>query len=90
MLPVQASPRQSAFWVFIHTGATVLAALMLAGQPALGWIYFIPVGIASIDLMARNVRLLARPDGKQAFSLFKASNLYLALVLLMICVGAVV
>jgi protoheme IX farnesyltransferase len=90
MLPVQTSPRQAAFWVSIHTGATVLAALMLAGHSALGWIYFIPVGIASIDLMVRNLRLLARPDGKRAMSLFKATNLYLALVLLMICVDTLV
>ena len=90
MLPVQTSPRQAAFWVFVHTGATVLAALMLAAHPTLGWIYFIPVAIASIDLMVRNVRLLAHPDGKQALSLFKASNLYLALILLMICVDALV
>ena len=88
MLPVQTSPRQAAFWVFVHTGATVLAALMLAGHQALSLIYLIPVGIASIDLMARNIRLLVHPDGKHALSLFKASNLYLALVLLMICVTA--
>jgi protoheme IX farnesyltransferase len=90
MLPVQASPRLSAFWVFIHTGATILAALMLAGHDALSWIYLIPVAIASIDLMVRNVRLLAHPDGKQAFSLFKASNLYLGLILLMICLEALI
>lgn len=90
MLPVQTSPRQSAFWVFVHTGATVFAALMLGGHSALSWIYLIPVGIASVDLMARNIRLLARPEGKRALSLFKASNLYLALVLLMICVDALV
>jgi protoheme IX farnesyltransferase len=88
MLPVQTGPRQSAFWVLLHTGATALAALMLAAHPALGWVYFIPVGLATLDLMVRNARLLARPDGKQALSLFHASNLYLAIVLLMICVEA--
>jgi len=41
-----------------------------------------------LDLVARNVRLLAEPTAKRAFALFKASNLYLALVLLMICVDA--
>ena len=90
MLPVRTSPRGAAFWVFIHTGATVLAALMLAGHQALSLIYLVPVGIASIDLMARNIRLLVHPDGKHALSLFKASNLYLALVLLMICVNVMV
>jgi protoheme IX farnesyltransferase len=90
MLPVQTSPRHAALWVFVHTGATVLAALLLAGHNALSWIYFVPVGLASIDLMVRNVRLLVHPDGKQAFSLFKASNLYLALILLMICVNGLI
>jgi protoheme IX farnesyltransferase len=89
MLPVQTSPRHAAFWVSIHTAATALAALVLAGDPALGWIYFIPVAVATVDLMVRNVRLLIRPTGKQALSLFKASNIYLALVLLMICVDVV-
>jgi protoheme IX farnesyltransferase len=89
MLPVQTSPRQAAFWVLVHTGATVLAALMLAGHDALGWIYFIPVSIASVDLIARNIRLLIHPDGKLALSLFKASNLYLAIILMMICLDAV-
>ncbi|GAB4541982.1 MAG: hypothetical protein Kow0063_33380 [Anaerolineae bacterium] len=90
MLPVRTGPRQAAAWVFVHTGATALAALVLASHPALSWVYFVPVAIASIDLVVRNVRLLARPDGKLALSLFKASNLYLALVLLMICVDVLI
>lgn len=90
MLPVRISPRQAAGWVLLHTGATALAALMLAAHPALGWLYLIPVSAATVDLLIRNVRLLARPEAKQAFSLFKASNLYLALILLMICVDVVV
>jgi protoheme IX farnesyltransferase len=90
MLPTRTGPRQAAAWVLVHTGATALAALMLAAHPALGWVYFIPVGLATLDLMVRNARLLARPDGKQALSLFHASNLYLAIVLLMICVEAIV
>ena len=89
MLPVRTTPRQAAFWVLVHTGTTALAALLLAGHAALGWLYFVPVGLASLDLMVRNVRLLTQPDGKLALSLFKASNLFLALVLLMICIDAV-
>jgi heme O synthase-like polyprenyltransferase len=90
MLPTQASPRASAWWVALHTAATAFAALMLAGRPALGWIYFVPVAVATLDLTVRNARLLARPEGKQALSLFKASNLYLALILLMVCVAPLV
>ena len=47
-------------------GATALAALMLAFHPALGWLYLIPVGVVTIDLMIRNIRLLSQPDGRQA------------------------
>jgi protoheme IX farnesyltransferase len=90
MLPAQTSPRQAAWWVLVHTGATTLAALMLALHPTLGWVYLVPVAVATVDLLVRNIRLLSDPDGRQALSLFKASNLYLALVLLMICVEALV
>ena len=86
MLPTRTSPRIAAFWVLLHTGATALAALMLAVHPALGWLYLIPVGLVTIDLMIRNIRLLSQPNKKQAFTFFKISNLYLALILLMICV----
>jgi protoheme IX farnesyltransferase len=85
MLPARTTPRQAAFWVLVHTVPTALAALMLVGHPALGWLYLVPVGLATLDLIARNIRLLAQPVPKRAFSLFKASNLYLALILLLIC-----
>ena len=90
MLPVQTSLRAAVGWILVHTGATALAALMLALHPALGWLYFVPVGLVTIDLVARNIRLLARPTKRQAFSFFKISNLYLALILLMICVDVMV
>ncbi|RMF27861.1 MAG: protoheme IX farnesyltransferase [Chloroflexi bacterium] len=86
MLPLQTSPRAAAFWVALHSGATALAALVLAGHPTLGWLYLIPVAAASADLLVRNARLLRHPNGREALSLFKASNFYLALILLMIWV----
>lgn len=90
MLPVQASTRHAAYWVLLHTGATALAALLLAVHAALGWIYFIPVAAATLDLLIRNLRLLAHPEASQARSLFIASNTYLSVVLLMACVDAVI
>ncbi len=90
MLPTQTTPRRAALWVFVHTLPTVLAALMLVGHPALAWLYCVPIVLASVDLIARNLRLLFEPAPKRAFSLFKVSNLYLALVLLLICVDTVV
>lgn len=90
MLPAITPPRQAAFWVLVHTVPTALAAVLLSAHPALSWLYFVPIGLATVDLIARNLRLLAEPTAKRAFSLFKMSNLYLALVLLMICIDALV
>ncbi len=90
MLPVQASPRAAALWVLLHTVATTFAAMLLVLHPALGWIYGIPVGIATIDLMARNIKLVIDPSGKLAFSLFKMSNLYLLIVMVMIGIDALI
>jgi len=90
MLPVLVSPRQAAFWVFVHTLATAAAAVALVLHPSLGWVYIIPVGLATVDMTIRNVRLLAQPSGKNARSLFIASNMYLAIVLLMVCIDAAI
>jgi heme o synthase len=90
MLPVKTSPRMAAFWVFVHTAATALAALALGLDPALGLIYLIPVGLATADMMWRNIRLLRVPSGKNARSLFIASNMYLAVVLVMACIDVVI
>lgn len=86
MLPVQTGPRAAALWVMLHAGGAVLAALALAAHPALGWLYLAPVGVASIGLLALSALLIAEPGKKWALALFHASNLYLGLVMLMICV----
>jgi heme O synthase-like polyprenyltransferase len=48
------------------------------------------VGLATADMMWRNIRLLRVPSGKNARSLFIASNMYLAVVLVMACIDAVI
>lgn len=90
MLPVMVSGRRAAFWVFLHTAATAFAALMLGFDPALGLLYLAPVALATVDMLARNVRLLRLPTGKNARSLFIASNMYLAVVLLAVCIDALI
>lgn len=84
MLPVHATPGQSAFWIFIHAVSTGFAALLLAVHPALGWRYLLPVGVITAFLLTGSVRLLFRPNKQQAIKLFVSSNLFLAGVLLMI------
>jgi heme O synthase-like polyprenyltransferase len=89
MLPVQTSQRAAAAWVFLHTGAAALAALLLAVTPALGWFYFVPVVIVTADMLFRNIRLLQGPNPKNARALFISSNVYLMVVLLAVCIGVV-
>jgi heme O synthase-like polyprenyltransferase len=100
MLPVQTTPQVAAWWVLLHVGATSLAnllltALLLAGgllatYPSLGWLYLVPQGLASLGLLILGIRLVGQPRRARALALFHASNIYLALVMLLICVGVLV
>lgn len=87
MLPVQTSPHAAAWWVMLHTVSAGLVALVMATHPALGWLYLVPVAFSLIVLIGLNVRLLLAPDRKRALALFHASNLFLAVLLLAICVS---
>jgi protoheme IX farnesyltransferase len=89
MLPVQTTPRAAAWWVLLHASGAVLAALALAAHPALGWLFLAPVGLASAGLLVLCGQLIAEPLKKRALVLFHASNLYLGIVMLMICVNTV-
>ena len=90
MLPVQITPRSAAWWVLLHSAAAALAALSLATHPALGWLYLLPTGLATFSLLVLSVRLITRPSKERALALFHTSNLYLAVVLLMVCVNTVI
>lgn len=90
MLPVSTGPHAAAWWVLLHSAAAVLAALALAARPVLGWLYLLPVAAASLLFLIFSVRLIRRPSRSRALALFHTSNLYLALVLLMVCVGTMV
>ncbi|MBI5030925.1 MAG: protoheme IX farnesyltransferase [Chloroflexi bacterium] len=88
MLPVRISPRESAFWIALHTVATGFAALALSATVTIGWLYLIPIALATGDLLLRCVRLYVTPTGQHAKSVFLASNIYLTVVLLMLCITA--
>jgi protoheme IX farnesyltransferase len=100
MLPVQTTPQVAAWWVLLHIGATslaslLLAALLLAGgllvtYPSLGWLYLVPQGLATLGLLILGIRLVREPSRARALALFHASNIYLALVMLLICLGVLV
>lgn len=89
MLPVHTPPRQSAFWGLVHgtLGGAVGVAMSL--HPALGLLYALPVAVATLYLLAMSVQLMVMPTVRRAWHLFHASNLYLALILLFICLDSV-
>jgi protoheme IX farnesyltransferase len=86
MLPVYTSPLVAARWVLLHGLATALIALALARHPTLGWLYLVPTSVATLWMLRSGLRFLRSAGRAEALAFFKASNLYLALVLLVICV----
>lgn len=90
MLPVQVTPRAAGWWVLLHATGAALAALALATEPALGWVYLVPVGLATISFLVLCARLIVQPGKRRALALFHASNLYLAIVMLMVCVDTAI
>lgn len=90
MLPTRVTPRQSALWILLHTGATAFAALLLVAHPTLGWLYFVPVLATTVYMFKVNFTLIANPSAQLALKLFKISNLYLAVVILMICIDGLI
>jgi len=88
MLPVTTSGRTAAWWGLVHGVGVVVAATALALDPALGPVYTIPVALASAVLLWQGVALVADPTPRKAYRLFHTSNLYLAVVLLAVMLGA--
>ena len=87
MLPVQLNIRQSAYWIMLHTIITGLAALSLGVLPELGWFYFVPVLAMTLMLVVQNSRLIMYPEVIEARKMFHGSNIYLAAIILLICVN---
>jgi len=85
MLPVNLSIRQSAYWIMLHTIITGLAAISLGVLPELGWLYFGPVFATTLMLIVQNVRLILYPSVIEARKMFHGSNIYLAIIILLIC-----
>lgn len=90
MLPARTGPRAAGVWVLVHTLATGMAALLLALSPALGWLYFIPAFIITVDLLRRNLLLIKNPTRPYARSFFVASNIYLMVIIAATCVSVLI
>jgi protoheme IX farnesyltransferase len=90
MLPVNTTLQNASWWVLLHTGAAGLVAMLLIGSPKLGLAFFIPVAVATIDMIVRNIRLIRNTTKRNARTLFISSNIYLTVVLVAICAGSVI
>jgi protoheme IX farnesyltransferase len=85
MLPVQVSPRAAARWVLLHAGGAALAAFALCTRPNLGWGTLLPTSVATTCLLLVSAGLVAAPSKRRALMVFHTSNLFLAVMLLAIC-----
>jgi protoheme IX farnesyltransferase len=89
MLPARVAPQVAARWTAVHTVFTAAAGLALGFWPAVDWFYLVPIGLATAVLIGRTAALLHAPAEKTpAFALFHFSNLYLALVLVVILLAS--
>ena len=90
MLPVVVSQRRAMFWMLAHAAGTAIFGVLIAFDSAMGWVYLVPVGLATAWLLRESARLITDYTGARALTVFKVSNVYLSIVLLAICVAAVV
>ena len=89
MLPARVPPMIAARWTAVHTLFTAAAGLALGFWPAIDWFYIVPIGLATAVLVIRTAALLISPAEKApAFALFHFSNLYLALVLVIVLLAS--
>ena len=90
MLPVTATPRSAAFWVFLHGLGASIAGLGLAFIPQMGPIYTLPVIVMTGMLLWQSAMLIREPTKRRAHRLFHTSNFYLFVVLLAAIAGSAV
>lgn len=89
MLPVRVPLRRAVLWSLAHGAAAGAIGLALVFHPALGPLYLVPVFTVTAYMLGEGVRLLLEPSGRRAWRVFHASNLYLATLLLAICIDTV-
>lgn len=86
MLPVQVGARAAAIWALSHGLAAGLASLFLA--PFLGAGYLVPATASTAVLLGCGIRLVLNPSEGNARRLFHVSNLFLAVVMVAVCVAS--
>jgi heme o synthase len=90
MLPVTTTPRNAAFWGFIHGLGAGASGLALAFVPDMGPVYAVPVVAMTALLLYQGAMLIKDPTKRRAYRLFHTSNFYLFAVLLAIMVAVAI
>lgn len=83
MLPARVSPAKAARHTAFYTLLTAIYGIALGLWPQVDLIFLVPVGAATMILIARTWQMVEKPEKWTALKLFHFSNLYLALVLVM-------
>lgn len=82
MLPVVAGPTRTAQAILINTILLVASSLLPYWAGPLGHLYLVGALLAGIYFLVQNVRLVRNPSQDLAWKNFKASMVYLSLLLL--------
>lgn len=85
MLPAKLSVQLTSRWILVHTVAMGIAALILGLTSQLGWLYSLPIMVATGSIVWRALRLTQNPTRDRALSMFLSSNLYLTVIFAMVC-----
>ncbi len=89
MLTARVGARASAWMILAHTLALVIASSALAASGiAQGWVYPVVAIAANVYLLRAAVKLIAQPQSVEAWKAYKASSMYLALILFGLVLGA--
>ena len=81
MLPVLVGPARTARAILVNTALLVVSSLVPVAMGYLGGIYLIGASLAGVYFLVFNVRLVRRPSPGLAWANFKASMVYLTILL---------
>ena len=90
MLPTIMSDSRAGWWVLVHTIPTAIAAIVLAVIPELGWLYLVVIVLFSANMIRHNITLIRNPTKKNSLRFFMSSNIYLLVLIVMICVDTLI
>lgn len=88
MLPAVRGIERTAFWMLVHTVALVAVSLAPAVLGPSGGLYAVVAGTAAIYYLWRNIQIVRAPSNQTALASFKASLVYLTLLLVAMLVDS--